>query len=367
MSTQLKNDELKFWLAFSQITTIGPKSWQRVLHYFKNLEAAWRAPAFQLIQAGLRPKVAEQVIADRLKINPDRELEKVQKLKINMVTLLDPTYPRLLAETYCPPPLLYYFGELDLTNDFPLAIVGTRKMSSYGQQVTQNFASGLAAAGLTIISGLALGVDACAHAATLAAGGKTIAVLGSGIDQIYPAANRALAQKIVASGGAVISEFPLGMPPLKHNFPRRNRIISGLSLGVLVIEAGLKSGALITAKYAVEQNREVFAVPGNIYQAGSAGPSQLIKLGAKTTTEIFDVLDTLNLTQAKEFKAIKEIIGETENEKIILALLGSEPLHVDKLSAESKIDISVINACLSVMEMKGMIKNLGGQIYVKAQ
>jgi len=364
---QISKDELKYWLAFNQINILGPSRWRRLLNYFPNLAAAWRSRSDELIKAGLEPKVVAEIISQRLKIDPALELEKIRNLKINVITTFDSAYPKLLLETYSPPPLLYYFGRLDLANDFPLAVVGTRKMSGYGKQVTQNLVSGLAKAGLTIVSGLALGIDACAHQTTLACGGKTIAVLGSGLNQIYPASNRALAQKIITSGGAIISEFPLGMPPLKHNFPRRNRIISGLSLGVLVIEAGQKSGALITAKYALEQNREVFAVPGNIYQDSSSGSNQLIKLGAKTTTEIFDILDSLNLAQTKNFKTIKELIPENETEKILLELITAEPVHVDKLVQCARLDISIINSTLSLMEMKGMVRNLGNQKYVKAR
>ena len=367
MSNQMSKNHLKHWLAFNQITAIGPIRWQRLLDYFSNLEHAWQAGNMELIKAGLEPKIVDELMKKRPQINPDFELEKVEKLKINLLTILDDNYPKLLKEIYAPPPLLYYFGNLDLNNDFPLAVVGSRKISSYGKQVTQQLVNGLTTSGLTIISGLALGVDACAHQAAIESSGKTIAVLGSGLNQIYPASNHQIAQKITNLGGAIISEFPLGMPPLKYNFPQRNRIISGLSLGTLVIEAGEKSGALITARYALEQNREVFAVPGNIYNQGSFGTNKLIKMGAKLVTEVGDILETLNLEQAQNFKAAKKVMPDNETEKILLKLLNDQPIHVDKLSQCARLDISIINSTLSIMEMKGMVKNLGNQVYAKTR
>lgn len=365
MSSQLSKQEIKYWLSFNQISFLGPVRFQRLLNYFPNLEAAFKSPFSELLSAGIEQNVAQIIVAQRLKINPDAELEKIERQKISVVTVLDKNYSKLLKEIYNPPPLLYYHGSLDLNNDFPLAVVGTRKISEYGRQVTQQIVKDLAEGGLTIISGLALGVDAVAHQSAVNCGGKTVAVLGSGLDLVYPISNHRLADKIIKNGGSIISEFPLGTPPYKSNFPQRNRIISGLSLGVVVTEAGSDSGALITAKYALEQNREIFAVPGNIYSQGSAGPHQLIKMGGQLITSAADILEVLNLQQAKNFKATKISIPETENEKKLLELLEKEPLHVDKLSQISRLDISVINSTLTVMEMKGLVKNLGGQKYVK--
>ena len=364
-TTEFNKNELKYWIAFNQLTVIGPIRWQKILSYFPNLKTAWQAPIQQLIQAGLETKIAQQVSEKRQGITPDLELKKIEKLNIKIVTILDEAYPKALKQAYGCPPLLYYFGNLDLNNDYCLAVVGTRKITPYGQRVTQDLVKELAGTGITIVSGLALGVDACAHQTTLDSNGKTIAVLGSGLDQIYPSANRQLAQKIIESGGAVISEFPLGTPPYKSNFPLRNRIISGLSLGTLITEAGIKSGALITGQFALEQNREVFAVPGNIYSLTSAGPNQLIKLGAKMVIQASDILETLNIKSAASAKQIKEIIPENETEKMLLEHLNAEPLHVDKLVQCTKLNISLVNSTLSVLEMKGIIKNLGGQTYIK--
>src|SRR3989344_4622177 len=298
-ANNLRND-LKFWLAFNQISVIGPVRIGRLLDYFPDLQTAWQADLSELAQAGLEFKIAQEVAAKKREINPEQELEKIEKAGVKIMAFSDPGYPKLLKEIYAPPFLLYYFGELDLNNDFSLAIVGTRKITNYGRQATEKIAGELAQAGLTIVSGLALGIDACAHQSALDNRGKTVAVLGSGLGQIYPAYNRRLAEKIIESGGAVVSEFPFNMRPLKFNFSQRNRVISGLSLGTLVTEAGLKSGALITAKYALEQNREVFAVPGNIFSPLAAGPNQLIKLGAKMAENANDILETLNLQTAKE-------------------------------------------------------------------
>jgi DNA processing protein len=360
-------DELKYWLSLAKISEIGPIRWQKILNYFPNLSEFWIASFNEIIRSGIEPKLAEIIIIRRKEIEPETELEKVRKLGIEVITIRDQNYPRLLKEIYSFPPLLYVRGKLDLNNNFPLAVVGTRKITGYGQQAAQEIVSRLGAAGLTIISGLALGIDACAHQAALDGGGKTIAVLGSGLDQIYPAANRKLAREITENNGAVISEFPPGTIPYKSNFPLRNRLISGLSLGTLVIEAGEKSGALITARYALEQNREVFAVPGSIYSAMSVGSNELIKLGAKTVTSGEDILQTLNLYSARVFTEAKAVIPENETESLILEKLDFEPLHIDRLAAAAAINISQINAALAVMEMKGLVKNLGGQIYARVR
>ncbi|MFA6322742.1 MAG: DNA-processing protein DprA [Candidatus Buchananbacteria bacterium] len=361
------SDDTKYWLALAKISAIGPIRWQRIINYFPHLGDLWSASLSTIIDAGIEPKIAEQIISQRKTIEPDGELEKVVRNNIKIIKITDMSYPRLLKEIYSPPPLIYFLGELDLKNDFTLAVVGTRKITSYGRQITETLVGQLAQAGLTIVSGLALGIDACAHQTTLDHQGKTIAVLGSGLNQIYPAANRGLAKKIIEAGGAVISDFPLGTLPYKSNFPLRNRIIAGLSLGTLVMEAGIKSGALITARYALEQNREVFAVPGNIFAANAIGPNELIKSGAKIVIEPRDVLETLNLEDAKNFKEIKNVIADNETEKIILEILEQEPIHVDKLAQSAKLNISLVNSCLALMEMKGLVKNLGGQIYYKAR
>lgn len=367
MSSQIPKPDLKYWLAFNQITTIGPIRWQKILNYFPSLEIAWRAKSSELKMAGLDQNTIEKFFDQKTKINPGQELEKIQKQRIEIVTNKDEAYPSLLKEIYAPPPLLYYQGNLDLKNEYLLAIVGSRKPTDYGKQVTKQLTNGLTRAGLATVSGLALGIDAIVHQTTIDCGGKTISVLGSGLDQIYPATNRNLAKEIIKSGGAIVSEFPLGTKPFHFNFPRRNRIIAGLSLGVLITEAQSQSGAIITALHALEQNREVFAVPGGIYQQNSAGTNMLIKKGAKMTTGVNDILETLNLQNAKQFKKIKTIQPTTKCEEEILKIIDQGSNHVDKIAKSVRLNISIVNSTLALMEMKGLIKNLGNQTYIKTQ
>ncbi len=362
-----QNQELKYWVAINQVAGIGPVRFKKLFNHFHSMENAWQADFGQLTAAGLDPKAAQELLEKRAKIKPEDELQKIKEKNIGCLTLLDSDYPKLLKEIYAPPPLLYYLGTLDIKKDFLLAVVGTRKISGYGRAITEKITSELSFAGLTIVSGLALGVDALAHQAAVNVGGKTIGVLGSGLDLIYPASNQRLAQKIIDKNGCLLSEFPLGTPPYKSNFPQRNRIISGLSLGVLVIEANIKSGALITARYALEQNREVFAVPGDILRCGSDGPNQLIKDGAKMVSSANDILETLNLVAAKEFKEVQNLVAENETEETVLKILQAGPLHIDKLSQLSRLNISTLNSALAIMEMKGLVKNLGGQIFTKSR
>jgi DNA processing protein len=255
---------------------------------------------------------------------------------------------------------------LEAFDGFTLAVVGARKYSTYGAQVTEKLIRELAFNKLTIVSGMALGIDTLAHTAAINAGGKTIAVIGSGLDQqnIYPSQNRYLADKIQAHGGLILSEYPIGTMPLKHHFPQRNRIISGLSSATLVIEAAEKSGALITAFHALEQNREVFAVPGSIYSGTSEGTNRLISMGAKLVTSAKDIIETLNLADAASYIENKKVIADTNEEKLILDRLSYEAIHIDELKQLTKLDTSIINSTLTIMEMKGMVKNLGNMQYV---
>ncbi|MFC1615483.1 DNA-processing protein DprA, partial [Patescibacteria group bacterium] len=286
--------------------------------------------------------------------------------KIEAITVKDEKYPKLLKEIYDAPAIIYYKGNIEILNDIAVGVVGSRKFSSYGEQTTAFLVKNLAKNGISIISGLALGVDAIAHSSALEVKGKTVAVLGSGLDKanIYPSHNRYLAQKIIDSNSIIISEYTAGTPPLHYNFPQRNRIISGLSLGVLVIEAAEKSGALITAKTALDQNREVFAVPGNIFSETSAGTNILLKKGAHLITSAEDILEILDFKKVIAHSENKKIIPESEEEKIILSALNDDPLHIDAISRNVKINVSKLSGALMLMEMKGMVKNLGGNMYV---
>ena len=287
---------MPYFVALSTFSKFGPKRFSILRQYFPTMQAAWEATATELRAAGIDQAVAEEFIVHRQKINPAEEMAKLAKEKINVITVAAANYPKLLKEIYDAPPVLYYQGELPDNINFCLAVVGSRKYTSYGQQVVQSLVSRLAQAGLVIVSGMALGIDALAHLTCIGSKGKTIAVLGSGLDRanIYPASNRYLAEQILAHNGLLMSEYPYGTPPLKHHFPQRNRIISGLALGTLIIEASTESGALITASCALEQNREVFAVPGSIFNPNSAGTNNLIKNGAKAVSTAEEIMETLS-------------------------------------------------------------------------
>jgi DNA processing protein len=359
--------DLKYWIAISQFAKIGAARFKKLYNYFPDMQSAWTADLLELQKSGLEENLAQEFILIRKDINPDLELAKVQKENISIITVKDEQYPKLLKEIFNPPALLYAKGNLDnLNNQFNLAVVGTRKVSNYGKQITPELVKPLAKNGFTITSGLALGVDALAHQSAVEAHGKTIAVLGSGLDNqnIYPSCNRYLAKSILDNNGTIISEFPIGMLPLKHNFPTRNRIIAGLSLGTLVIEAAETSGALITAYLALEQNREVFAVPGSLFNKNSMGTHKLIQKGAKLVTSYQDILDELNLKDVKSYVANQQVLPTTSEEKLIVENLSHDPTHVDQIIKTTQLPASLVSGCLSLMEMKGMIKNLGGQNYI---
>ena len=359
------DNDLKYWNAINKIDQIGPARFKRLYNYFSSMEEAWQAIPSQLREAGIEENVIEIFIEQRGKIDPDQELEKVKNEHINLITVKDEKYPKLLKEIYDPPALLYIRGQFAKQDEFAVAIVGTRKVSNYGKQVTPQIAQDLAGAKVTIVSGMAQGVDSLAHEATLASGGRTIAVLGGGIDQksVYPPSNRKLAQEIIESG-AVISEYPITTEPLAQHFPVRNRIISGISLGTLVIEAGEESGALITARSSLEQNRQVFAIPGSVFSENSLGPNNLIKMGAKLITSSQDILDELNLNLAIEYVKAQKIIPDTKEEALLLEHLSREPLHIDRLVEQTGLDTAKASSTLTMMEMKGKVKNLGAMMYV---
>ncbi|MEA1937204.1 MAG: DNA-processing protein DprA [Patescibacteria group bacterium] len=365
MSTPENNDK-KYYNAFNFIPQIGPVRFRKLISHFKSMEDAWNASASEFYGAGIEEDVVEKILESRKNIFVEKEFEKLEKEKIKIITIEDTSYPTLLKETHSAPAVLYFKGEIEKDN-LSIAIVGPRKVSIYGKQASSQFAGELSKAGLTIVSGMALGVDSIAHNECVKLKNKTVAVLGGGIDtaSIYPSSNCQIAENIVANGGAIISEYPIGTPPLKQHFPARNRIISGLSLGVLVIEASERSGALITARFALEQNREVFAVPGSIFSKNSEGTNNLIKLGAKLSGKSEDILEELNLEFASEIKKAREIIPDNEEEKIILENLSpDEPIQIDKLAKTIAINTSALSSLLTLMEIKGKVKNVGGMRYV---
>ena len=362
----MQND-LKYWIAISQFAKIGAARFKKLYNYFPDMQTAWTADLLALQKAGLEESIGQEFILTRGQIDPDLELAKIQKENIQAITVKDSEYSKLLKEIFNPPALLYVKGNLDnLNTQFNLAVVGTRKISNYGKQITPELVKPLAQNGFVITSGLALGVDALAHQSAVEVQGQTIAVLGSGLDDqsIYPSSNRYLAKSILDNNGTIISEFPIGMMPLKHNFPTRNRIIAGLSLGTLVIEAAETSGALITAFLALEQNREVFAVPGSLFNRNSIGTHKLIQRGAKLITSYQDILDELNLKDVKNYVSNQQVLPATNEEEIIMANLSHDPIHVDQIIKTTQLTPALVSGCLSLMEMKGMVKNLGGQNYI---
>jgi len=364
-----QQQDLKHWLALGRFSKFGPARLGKLLVYFGSPAAILTAAHSELIKAGIEQGLADEFTVMRASLNPDQLLAELEREQIKVLLLTDRAYPQNLKEIHGAPQLLYYKGKLSAPEEINLAVVGARKFSAYGRQVTESLVFELAKAGLTIVSGLALGIDSLAHLTALAAGGRTVAVLGSGLDRqsIYPSSNRYLADKIIAADGLILSEFPLGTQPLKHNFPQRNRLISGLSVGTLVIEASEKSGSLITAKFALEQNREVLAVPGSIYSPTSTGANQLIKQGAAVVTKAEDVLNALDLSVITNYTQKEKLIPQSEVEGTILPFLSREAVHIDQLVRQSGLTAAEVSSELVLMEMRGVIKNLGGMMYVLAR
>lgn len=358
------SQNLKYFLGWSLTGKIGPRRFKQLEKYFsKDWPASWQASANDLFKAGFSQKLATEIFQIKNTINLELELEKINHSEIHLLSLEDQDYPPLLRQIFDPPFLLYTRGSVQNWT-YPLAVVGSRKSSPYGQRVIADLVEPLAQAGLAIISGLAFGIDSLAHEAALKTGGLTIAVLGNGLNQIYPTSHQQLAQDIVSSGGTLISEYPPNAVPMKYCFPQRNRIIAGLSLGVLIVEGSLLSGSLITAQRALESNREIFAVPGDIYRDTSSGTNSLIQRGAKLVTRPSDILETFNLQSALENTVKTNWQPSNPTEKIIIKHLNSEPLHIDKLAELSKLDISALNSALSLLEITGHIRHLGGQNYI---
>jgi len=364
--TSTKLSASKYWVGFSSVRGIGPMKFRALLNHFGDLEEAWRADARELKEAGLDKRALGSFMTLRSTISLDGEMEKIERQGVKVLTWDDPAYPPRLLNIYNPPPVLYVKGEILDEDQWAVAVVGTRGATVYGKEATQRIAGGLARNGLTIVSGLARGIDSVAHRAALEAGGRTIAVLGSGVDVIYPAESRKLAQATIERG-ALVSEYALGTPPEAGNFPPRNRIISGLSLGVVVIEAGERSGALITADFALEQGREVFAVPGNIFRKKSMGANKLIQQGAKPVLSVEDILEELNLTMVSQQAEVRAIVPENETEAALLEYITADPVHVDEIGQKSGLPIAQVSSTLALMELKGMVRQVGGMSYVLAR
>lgn len=360
------SSDIPFIAALAHFQKFSPGALAKILEIFPTAKAAFSSNVSDLVYAGVGERIAHEFVAARNNIVPERVGEQMEREGINLITVHDSSYPPLLAKIYDPPAVLFYRGTLPRRDALCIAVVGPRLMTPYGKQMAEEITSELARNGIVIASGLALGIDGVSHEAALAMGGATVAVLGSGVDRksVYPSRHRQLADRIVAGSGAVISEYAPGTIPLTHHFPTRNRIVAGLSLGVLVVEAREDSGALITARVAGEEGRDVFAVPGPVNQATSFGPHMLIKNGAFVATSAQDVLDVLGRMGATPQPRNPKLTG---NEAVIYEVLTREAQHIDRLVDRTKLDTSALVSTLSLMELKGLARNVGGMHYVRHQ
>lgn len=361
---------LHYHLAAAHAAHITPRHFQQLLTIFPNIVSLFHASREELEFVGVSP-VQMQSLAHPDWRQVDKSLAWAQSEACHIVALDDSRYPTLLKEISDPPLVLFVRGDASLLSQRQLAMVGARAVSSYGYQNAQIFAAGLSRAGFVITSGLARGVDAASHKGTLTAGGRTIAVAGTGLLQTYPSSHRRLAADIVANDGALVSEFPLSAGPKPYHFPRRNRIISGMSLGVLVVEAAVKSGSLVTARHAVEQGREVFAIPGSIHSPVAAGCHALIRQGARLVEAPEDILDefgTVSLPRQVEFSSPLVMIPETLNddEQKIYQLIGSSVTSMDEIILRSGLTAGAVSSILLSIELQGLIQAVAGG-YVKCE
>ena len=360
-------DDLKYWVAFSRIPLLGTARFQLLEGYFPSLRDAWQASAHDLKAAGLDSKTVTTVQARRGKIEPDEELSRLESAGVSALTWRDSGYPARLKEIPDPPPVLYVRGSLTSEDERSIAVVGTRKATAYGREAVSTLTADLASRRITIVSGLARGIDTEAHRTALEAGGRTIAVLAHGLDSVYPPENSNLARQITETG-ALISEHALGMRPNPHYFPRRTRLMSGISLGTLAVEAGPGSGAFWTVRHALEQNREVFCVPGSIFSPASLGTNQLIQEGAKLVLDYRDVLKEINLSALAQQAEMQLLIPSVEEEEArLLGVMTTEPIHIDEICRDAELPVSAVSSSLTLMELKGLVKRVGGMHYVRTR
>jgi DNA processing protein len=357
--------ERQAWIAWSGVPGVGPATFRRLLERFGSAEQAWRAPLAELQRLGFTERVLASVRAKRRGDWPQRVAARLEALGARALAWSDPEYPERLKHIGSPPIVLYVRGALQPSDDWAVAVVGTRRATVYGRDMTERIVAELAANGVTIVSGLARGIDSHAHRAALEAGGRTLAVLGSGIDVVYPPENARLAEAIVASG-ALVSELPPGARPDARHFPLRNRIISGLARAVLVVEAPEDSGALITADCALDQGRDVLAVPGNVTQRSSSGANRLIQQGAKLVTCARDVLEELRLEALPQQLEMRALLPDSPIEQRLVALLAEQPAHLDEIVRASGLTTAEVSSAMAMLELKGFVRALGGQHYALA-
>ncbi|MBL7107976.1 MAG: DNA-protecting protein DprA [Candidatus Cloacimonetes bacterium] len=352
----MNKENYRDWLKLVSISGLGSGKIQRLLKIFQSPNKIFRSTKFELSDLSfLSENVIKEIVENSDNEFVENQLQMLGKHNVRLISILDEEYPDLLKFIYAPPIFLYIKGKILPKDNNAIAIVGTRKASNYGKLSTQKIASEIAKSGFTIISGLAYGIDGCAHNAALNAGGRTIAVFGTGLETVYPSSHRNLAERIVQNG-ALISEFPMGTKIETWNFPTRNRIISGMSKGTLVIEGGKKSGALLTAKMALDQNREVFAIPGNINSKNSEGPNYLIKLGAKIVTKASDILEEYQVQMQVDTEKITPKMNKNEEKIYKLLQQNEKNLNLDKMVEISNFSPAQLSVMLFNMEMKGIVK-----------
>ncbi len=360
------SDKVYFWLSLKLIRGVGNSIFLRLLQVFGSPDKALEADEDDLIDAGIRRDIARNIRKKDFLLDPEEEIKKLRRLNARIITYDDPEYPSILKEIDYPPVLLYALGRKIPYNQFFIAIVGSRNASHYGMRAAENISYRLAKLGIEIVSGMARGIDTYAHKGALKADGYTIAVLGTGIDVIYPRENKGLFQQI-RENGTIITEFPTGTPPDGKNFPIRNRIISGISRGVLVVEAAKRSGSLITASFALNQGREVFAIPGMIDSIRSQGTHFLIKQGAKLVEDVEDILEEfgIKIEESQDKKDHKPLVKLSNQEKKIYECLDETPVHIDEIIRSTELDPSEVLSTLLRMELKGIVRQMPGRLFVK--
>jgi DNA processing protein len=382
VTPQENSVDIEKWLKLIRANGVGPVTFAKLIKQFGTIDCAFGASVSELTKIdGIGFETAEQIAATRDKFDTSAELELAEKLGVWLINIADERYPTLLKQIYDPPPVLYIKGSLTEADNLAISIVGSRRCSLYGQEQSSKFAHFLSSAGFTICSGMARGIDTAAHTGALSADGRTIAVQGCGLANVFPPENKKLFE-LIAESGACISELPLQYDPLAENFPPRNRIIAGLSLGTIVVEAAANSGALITAAAALENNREVMAVPGKIDSPLSKGVHQLIKQGTKLVESVEDVMEALGYigerlqshataAAAKASEMLEKPLFDINqldlsgNEKTIYDCLGKEPLHLEQIIAETNLTPGGINAALISLRLKGLIKQLPGSLFLR--
>jgi DNA processing protein len=357
--------EWQWWVAFQQTPRLGPKHIQALADAFDgDLESAWKA-SLGALAAVVGERVARSVEATRTTLDFETIVANVERLGQTVIPFTDDRYPTLLRETSAPPIVLYVEGELTAADERSVSVIGSRDSTPYGRDVARVLSTDLAQAGVTVVSGLARGIDAVAHDAAIAAGGRTIAVLGGGLDWIYPSEHRGLARR-VTEHGALVSEYPPRTRPVRGNFPMRNRIMAGLSIGVVIVEARIKSGTLITANYAAHYNRDVFAVPGSVLSPASEGCHQLLKEGASLARNAADILAELDIASAAQAtEPATETLALSGAEAVVYAALTADPQHIDDLSVAVELPIADAATALMMLELQGLVRNMGAQHYAR--